>query len=58
MFPVFSAAIFTALGEFHTIVNFLNEFFQGDCKGGSAFNALFLTDYKHEITSFLFGGAL
>lgn len=55
MLPVFPAAIFTALGKFHTIVNFLNEFIQGDCKGASTFNALFLTDYKHEITSFLFG---
>jgi len=54
MLTVFSAAIFTALGKFHTVVKFLNEFFQGDCKGGAAFNAPFLTDYKHEITSFLF----
>lgn len=54
MHPVFPAAIFTAFGELHTIVNLLNELFQGDCKDGSAFNALFLTDYKHEITSFLF----
>lgn len=51
MFAVFPAAFFTAFREFHTI-NFLDEFIQGNGKCGSAFNALFLADCEHKITSF------
>lgn len=48
----FPAAVFTTLGELHTIVQFVYEFLQRNCKIAAALKAPFSTDYKHEITSF------
>lgn len=49
---VFLTAVFTTLWEFHSIVQFVHEFVQRDCKIAAAIKTSFYADYKHEITSF------
>lgn len=52
---VLLTADFTTFREFHTIIQFVYEFLQRDCKIAATIKAPFCTDYKHEITSFPFG---